>query len=446
MKKNVAILTTFYKWDESYSLTGVVKHQIYALLKHGYDVTLFVLKSFDYEEQNDLLNKFTELLHGVRGAGVLSVSANVPQITTEPYQGIARHHNIPESFERDVDVIMMFYNRYLSQHEIVLTHDIIFQDSFLAYNAALRQMRMSPDQRFFHWMHSGPSTRPYPLVEPVSFLYTLPPQSTLIYMNEYGIVGAAEMYGLYPSRVRIVHNPIDYRLLSHVHPAVRELIEEYELYEKDVIAVYPLSTTRMDKGGKQISKAIKVMSSLKRLGLKVALVVPNAHANADQEKAAVAEMRLWAQEQGLGLEDLIFTSTLGNGEYEHGFPHEAVMQLFQYSDLFLFPSVSENCPLILLEAAIGKNLLVLNEDFSPMKEFVGSSALYFKFDSVTTTTHHPMGEDVYYADVAKIIAAELKPSRMYQASRKIRQQYNVDYVFQTELEPLFVEEFADDGN
>jgi hypothetical protein len=107
-----------------------------------------------------------------------------------------------------------------------------------------------------------------------------------------------------------------------------------------------------------------------------------------------------------------------------------------FSDVFLFPSVSENCPLVLLEAALGKNLLVLNEDFSPMKDFVGPHALYFKFDSVTTVTSHPAGEDNYYNDVAKIIKAELGHNMLYRSHREIRQKFNFDYIFKNELEPL----------
>jgi glycosyltransferase involved in cell wall biosynthesis len=300
-------------------------------------------------------------------------------------------------------------------------------------------MVMPKDLKFYHWMHSGASLRPAQLEEPVSFLYTVPPQSQIVYMNRLDVVRTAEMYGLFPKDIRVVHNPIDYRNFPNIHPVVKQIINECKLYEADVVAVYPLSTTRMGAGGKQLEKALKVMAFIKKQGKSVRYIIPNAHANAQREKDAIEHMYQLAESYGLTRQELIFTSLLGKN-WEVGVPHEVVVQLFQLSDLFIFPSVSENCPLILLEAALTKNLLVLNEDFSPMKDFVGPHALYFKFDSINTVTTHPRGEDSYYQDVAKIIIAELNSNRMYQSAIEIRKHFNLDYIFKQELEPLFYEE------
>jgi glycosyltransferase involved in cell wall biosynthesis len=262
-------------------------------------------------------------------------------------------------------------------------------------------------------------------------------------MNKYDVVRAAEMYGLFPKDVRVVHNPIDYRYQGNIHPLTDKIITDYGLNEADIVAVYPLSTTRMTGGGKQLHKAIKVMAGLKKLGRSVRYVICNAHANGDNEKQEIQKMRALAKEYGLDPRyELIFTSLIDAPKYEHGVPHQVVLELMRFSDLFLFPSVSENCPLVLLEAALGKNLLVLNEDFSPMKDFVGPNALYFKFDSINTVTTHPMGEDVYYEDVAKIINAEFHTNRTFQAFREIKQKFNIDYIFKNELEPLFYERWG----
>jgi glycosyltransferase involved in cell wall biosynthesis len=187
------------------------------------------------------------------------------------------------------------------------------------------------------------------------------------------------------------------------------------------------------------------MAGLKKLGRSVRYIICNAHANGDNEKQEIQKMRALAKEYGLDPRyELIFTSLIDAPKYEQGVPHQVVMELMRFSDIFIFPSVSENCPLVLLEAALGKNLLILNEDFSPMKDFVGPRALYFKFDSITTTTNHPMGEDTYYEDVAKIISAELGANRIFQGYREIKRKFNIDYIFKHELEPLFYEQWSDD--
>jgi hypothetical protein len=264
-------------------------------------------------------------------------------------------------------------------------------------------------------------------------------------MNNYGVIGAAEMYGTFPDMVRVVHNPIDYRTVKWFHPAVKDVIERGKLMEADVVAVYPLSSTRMREGGKQLDKAIKIMGYLKtELGLNVKYVVCNAHANAEREKMAIQELLVMGEARGLKpMEDLIFTSLITPPKFEGGFPHDAVLQLFMISDIFLFPSVSENCPLILLEAGLTKNLLVLNEDFTPMKDFVGPDALYFKFDSVMTKTTHPRGEDVYYADAAKIINSELNRNLIWKSHKDIRNRFNLDYMLKHELELIFYESDAE---
>lgn len=427
----VGILTTFYAWDEAYSLTGVVKHQLLSLIQEGYSPVLFVLEGFSEKES-------FKLPIGVE------VRRVIPQIITEPYGGVKESNNIPQQFEKDVAKLVPVFNEQFKDIDIMLCHDIIFQESFLAYNAALRKMVMNKGQKFLHWMHSGPSIRPANLTEPVSFLYTMPPQSVPIYMNSYDIVAIAEMYGLYPKDIRIVHNPIDYTTMPNIHPIVHQIITDYKLHDADVISVYPLSTTRMGNGGKQIHKAIKVLGFLKKeLGWNVKFIIPNAHANGDNEKAEIQKVLEFGEQYGLEpMEDLIFTSFV-NSTYESGIPHDAVLQLFQLSDVFIFPSYSENCPLILLEAALTKNLLVLNEDFSPMKEFVGSNALYFKFDSVRTTSTHPRGEDTYYRDIAKIIAAELISNRIYTCHKEIRNKFSMNYIFKNQLEPIFYEQESD---
>lgn len=431
MKKSVGLLTTFGSFDPAYSPCNVVKHQLNMLVRYGYNPILFVLDCFP----KDFV---------IKGVEIRRV---IPTTAFEPYQGIAQHHNIPQQFEKDVAKITPAFEQHFKDIDIMLCHDIIFQDSFLAYNAALRKMVMPIGIKFYHWMHSGPSKRPSSMTEPVSFLYTLPPRSKLIYMNRYDVTRAAEMYGVFQDSVRVVHNPIDYRLQEGTELLTDEIISHYGLNKADVIAIYPLSTTRMGAGGKQLDKAIKVMAGLKECGNSVRLIVPNAHANGEREKTAIAAMRKLAEKYGLDPRfEILFTSLI-DPKWEHGIPHNVVVQLLRYSDIFLFPSVSENCPLVLLEAALGKNLMILNEDFMPMKDFVGPHALYFKFDSATTVTSHsgyPDGEDGYYRDVAKIINAELLHNKIYQANKTIRREFNIDHIFKMQIEPLFFEVWDDD--
>ena len=426
--KKIGILTTFGAWDEAYSPVNVVTHQLEMLKRYDYSPVLFVLDVFPKD-------------FAIEGVEIRRV---LPTTKFEPYHGIVHHRQVPPDFEKDIARIVPVFEEQFKDIDVMLCHDVIFQDSFLPYNAALHKMVHPKDIKYYHWMHSGPSIRPK-VDYPISCLYSLPPKSKLIYMNRYDVVRAAEMYNTMQSNVRVVHNPIDYRLQLKLSPITDRIISEFGLNDADIVAVYPLSTTRMGAGGKQLHKAIKVMAGLKKLGNSVRLIVPNAHANGAKEKQEIENMRMLAARYELDPRfEIVFTSLLGK-EYEGGIPHDSVVELIRYSDIFLFPSVSENCPLVLLEAGLGKNLMVLNEDFSPMKDFVGPNALYFKFDSVTTTTSHdgyPNGEDGYFEDVAKIINAELVNNKVHLAFNDIKKKFNIDYIFKKQVEPLFFEDWT----
>jgi len=243
-----------------------------------------------------------------------------------------------------------------------------------------------------------------------------------------------------PKDVRTIFNPMDIRELYNFSPLTKEIIEANDLMSPEFLCIYPLSTTRMDKAGKQLSKAIWIMSELKKKGRSVALVVPNAHANAQNEKKAIEDMYQFAYDKGLERRELVFTSLHDVPKYEQGVPHNVVRDLFTLSNLFLFPSVSENCPLVLLEAMAGKNILVLNESFAPIKDFGKEDAMYFGFGSLLEKDRDfPMGEDTYYKDIATLIISEYNQNKAIKAQTRLRREFNLDKIAQKQLLPAILE-------
>ena len=199
-----------------------------------------------------------------------------------------------------------------------------------------------------------------------------------------------------------------------------------------------MSSTRFD--GKKPDKVLKILGELKKQGKSVRFICPNAHANAEREKKAIADLIHYGIEQGLTREEIIFTSLEEAPTYEQGVPREVVRELFQLSNLFIFPSISENCPLILLEAALSKCLLVLNESFQPLRDFFGKNALYFKFGSLLENVNYD-NEENWYHDVAFVILSELNKNKPLNAFTHLKQKFNYDFIFKNQLEPLFYEQF-----
>lgn len=405
-KPKCGILTTFYNFDSAYSLVSVVRDQLVAHVKHGYTPVLFVLENF----------------RGDVPEGV-EVRKVIPQILLEPYKG----HKYPENYEEDRDKVAAALKEHASDLDILITHDVIFIDTYLPYNLGLRAAGLKAKQ--FHWIHSAPSPRPHLEDNPHANRYNMPPNSKLVYLNNDKNIALAEMYGTTPSNVKVIYNSRDPRTFWNVDPLVSELIDEYKLLDTDVLSVYPVSSTRMIDG-KQIDVVIRIHKQLRKLGLRTKLVVPNAHANADKEKREILDR---------ASEHVIFTSTKG---YDNGVPPKVVSDLFRLSNVFIFPSISENCSLVLLEAMLAGNLLVLNEDCSGLREFGGDAAIYFKLGGLHMGQHtkvDAVDDDNYLLDIAKIIKSEVVQSRPLRAKKRAFNNHNIDQMF-SRLEDLYYEQ------
>jgi glycosyltransferase involved in cell wall biosynthesis len=421
---SIGVLTTFSDFDPSYSLVSVVKNQLEMLTRNGYKTVLFTLPQF----KDDAM-----VPDGVE------IRKIVPQFVLEPYGKYDLSIDLPTTFESDAKIAQTAFEENMQDMNVVLTHDIFFINSYLIYNKAIRDAMIDKLKgvRWFNWIHSGPSLRPSNIPYPHDLRYSVPPNSKMIFLNDTDVLRMAEMYGGTLNDFRVVRNPIDLPEFLSFHPLSKKIYNDYKLYEADIIQTYPLSTPRMESN-KQVSKVIKVFSKLKQQGKKVRLIVCNAHANAENEKNAIQETLKLAEGEGLTKEEVIFTSLVDAPTWEHGVPHKVVSDLFLLSNLFVFPSVSENCPLILLEAAACKNLLVLNNSFPVFKDFFSDSALYFEFGSSVKNVNYT-DEEKYYHEVALIIIGELSRERGYRANNELKHKYNLDFIFKNYLEPLFYE-------
>lgn len=418
-QKSVAILTTFYQWDKAYSLTSVVENQLLMLVKYGYNPVLFVHDNFVGEEKVP--------------AGV-EIRKVIPRYLLVDYSG---NQPVESSFKDQIEDTRKVLEKELKNIDIVFTHDWIFQGWFLNYNVAMREAAKNLNCRWLHWVHSAPSLRPIDIEYPHNLRYLPMPNSKLVYMNNVDVLRLIEMYGGDHDSVRVVHNPLDPRSFFNYHPFVHKLIDKYRLLEADVIDVYPVSSTRYD--GKQVHKVIRLLSEIKKRGRSVRFICPNAHANGEAEKQKTQEMIDYGIELGLTREELVFTSFEGE-EWEQGVPHEIVRDLFSLSNLFVFPTISENGPLIMLEAAMSKALIVANDSFPPLRDFFQEDALYFTFGSLIFDVNYA-DEGKWYQDLAIIVIAELMKNKPLNAFAKVKQRFNNDYIFKNELEPLFFEQW-----
>jgi len=412
----IAILSTLWEWNNSYSLTSVIESQLVSLLKYGYEPVLFTHDNFEDDAKVP------------KGIEIRKV---VPRYVLEDYTD---HHQVTPQFEEHVKEIEKMMGKNMGDIDFIFEHDMIFQGWFLPYCVAIHNFAEKSDIKWFHWIHSVPNLQPKDLSYPHNLRYKLPRNSKLVYLNNYHIVRAAESYSAWPKDVKVVYNPVDPRIFWNLHPLTHSMLDKYPILEADYLQIYPLSSTRM-MDGKQLGTVIEIFSQLKKQGNKVCLIVCNAHANGDKEKEVIQKVKEQALEQGLDHNELIFTST-ESIEYEQGVPREVVSQLFQLANIFIFPSRSENCSLVLLEAMLSKNLLILNDSVPQMREFGQENALYFRFGGINEQEKwHDRNK--FTEDVAKIIVSEFSNNKVLRSSNRAKQQFNYDVIFKRMIEPLF---------
>jgi hypothetical protein len=420
----VAIYHPFHDLPDNYSLSHIVVEQMLMLIEHGVETCFVTSDDFGKDVKWDRwLNKQCKEHPG-------RIFTTPP-----PSQAIINTRNqVPEGVQlravlpwKGVEAIRKSCEYILKTCTHVLTHDIVYLDSYRDHEEALRQIALdNPDIHWLHWSHSAPSTgkhKPFP-------------NSTYIGMNYTDLPLVAEQFGVPQAQCRVVYNSVSPDVFFGWHPFTKHLVEKHKLLDCDVLITYPLDTGRFEaKGG---FKIVKLVEKLREQKKNAKVVFVNAAANT-KERTTFAK--------ALNNEYTIFTS-LEDNQYVVVVPRRVVRELLQISNVFPLLSTSEGCSLIMLEAALAKNLIILNEDFPPLLEFGGPvsesgnifhtspMALYMKVSSTRAHTDYNPSEDNYYADWARRVLEELEKNRVLKFNRKALKRFNREWIWQNQLEPL----------
>lgn len=446
-RARVAILTDFKGSDPAYSLGHVVQDQIAMLVKHGYSPKVLVAEA---ESWNNVSENY--VLPGVE----LVMLPNI--------RGLA-----PDAMEK-VPALAEALSRALDGIDVVLTHDIVYLPSSRAVcAAALRVACENPRVRWLHWIHSVTSILDLfadkGLQPGVEHRLDSWPNASAVCFNHMSIGRIAESFHCHESNVRVVPHPIDVCRYFGMSSLAVEIYESLELYAVDLISTLP---TRLDRA-KQVEWPVKIMSRLKASGETIRLIVMDFHSRDKERSEYRSELKFIARQWGLVEGELVFLSEYCEATKAHA-PRSLVRELLQLSSVMVFASRAESYSLAAQEAAVTGNLLVLNEDFVPMREIYGENALYFKFSANIDRSNFRAGftrsdyqdveldsrpasfpdsqiyqqdgkwflkGDAVYADyVAACIRDELNRNKVLAQRRDRLRHRNIFSVFKQHLEPL----------
>lgn len=393
----IAIITHFNRCPDSFSPGKAVKNQIKILRKYGHEVVFFVMSG-------------SKLDVGCEMRPVMPSFRRIKNVVDE------------EGKKKVIDVLR---EELTVDFDLAITHDFYIDDC-ITFREAIKECGVNIP--WLHWARSGVSRQ-------LDFRMD---NARYVYMNHSESQHFANQLGIKHDRVRVVFNEKDPALMFNWHETTSMISNKMRLWEKDIIQIYPMCTTRMSAKG--INSVIWVFSELKKLGKKVALIICNSNG---RKRAGEIEAKMeYAKQLGLTEDDFLFTSTLADKVHpiESEVPHRVVSELFHIANLFVFPTLAEVCSNVLLEASMTKNLVVINEDVACLKDFVGDMAtLSYPFTSLKTL-HYTGRSDNHFQELGKKIIGQLDSNKLDKQFRHTWRAHCVDTIYHEMLEPILFEE------
>ena len=460
--EKVAILTTFRGLPSGYGLVPVVLSQLNTLIKHGYEPHFYAEESFARHPDREKLPEGVKVLAKVPMVHLFDYQPGRPE-QKHDVDGKGEHN--PQgnrtNFARQVEYIYEGIEPYLKNYDVIITHDIVFQTWFLTHNAAIRKVaEKHPDIRWIHWLHSGPSSRPQGVKYPHVLRYSDMPNSVWISPNETMQEKFAEMYHIPKAYIKVVYHTLSPEKFFDMHELSVEMIEKYNLYNPEVLAVW---ATRIDhpepKGMFEVLRIIGWMNRILHRDnpeANAVMLFLNSWSNTPKAKETMERLRKFGEDNGVPRENVLFSSEMGP-QWENGVPWKVVRDMYWIGNCFLSGSVTETFSLATWEAALCKNMLILNEQLGVFKELAGDRAEYFKdteeWGGIKTVTNYHPTVDAYFEEMAAKYLARLgyvqytcehcgKNLGMIGAYKPLMQSrhalkyFTDDWIWENQLEPL----------
>ncbi len=435
--------------SDSYSLTQVVADQARMLALAGHDVAVWVLQDWSLQQDPTarlLLEQYHERIQ---------IVPILPRIRLYDYNDPARDpddyasEDDPEpKLEQKANRIKECVGQHLIENDYlaVFTHDILFQNHYLPHGLACRDMaslfdvvRHKSPRCWIHWQHSASSMPPNPIPDwPYKSKYTGMKVSKFVYVNETPDERAlvASQRGIPERDVHFVPNTRDICHYFGFDSVTEDFVRKNNLLDADLIITIPANMG----DGKQPRKALMVLRAFREAKVDARLVWCASHTNEDRIK----ELKQFANELGLPEESFLITAE-HCPEWARGAPRNSVRSLQQVSDILLLPSLSEAHSLIAMEAALTRQVIVVNHDFEAMEQwFPIGSVLRWHFGSSRRVTHyHREGEESefeaelrYYGQEVRKLLYGLQYAETQRSFRFVRRERNYLAVYHKHYAPL----------
>lgn len=304
--------------------------------------------------------------------------------------------------------------------DVVVTHNAYTLHFSLPLTSVLWDIGAEqPPGKMIGWCHDLSWTNPLyiPLMHegfPWSLLREPAPRTTYVTVSQDRRSQLLALWADGRSQVTVIPNGIDVQSFWRLSPDVREIVDRFQLLERDLVLLLPVRITRR----KNIEAAIRAIRCLKDRGLDVRFLVsapqaPHHPGLSDRYLELLKELRASLQLE----EEVVFLSdALG-----HNLEMETVAELYAVADALFFPSSQEGFGLPILEAGLARVPIVLS-DIPVFREVGGKDVSRFGL------------QDPPELVADRIVAAlDNSSSRLY---RRVLRDFRWDAIVDRQIVPL----------
>jgi glycosyltransferase involved in cell wall biosynthesis len=330
---------------------------------------------------------------------------------------------VSADFYRLRDDLVAILEQNLEGCNILIVHNAVTLHKNLALTAAIKIISEQEKPSLLAWCHDfawqdklyTPDLHPgYPW----DLLKTAWNGTEYIAVSDHRRKRLAELLQQPESGIRVIPPGVDITEFLKISSLGQQFIEGNKILDHEPIILLPARITRR----KNIEFAIKVAAKLKPHFPGFALVVTGPPGPHNPKNIDYLE-KLLALRNTLNLDDnIFFVYEFGADDEIFSAPDDFIYDLYQISDLVIFPSLREGFGIPILEAGLAK-IPIFASDIPPVRE--SSAGMINLFD--------PAGDPSHVSDM---IIAEINSNRTYQFRRHVLNKYTWRSIVKNNIIPL----------
>lgn len=377
--------------------------------RYGFDTTIFT-----GEGKNENPKLSLEVIPEFRSLNVTNQSLQ---------EKILNDASFPNEFYSQKERIYQEIERKFNDIDIFFIHNILTFSFNLALNAALTEyIKKHPDKKYIIWVHdvvldSMRKKRSFKNKEIDELVYKPLENVQYVGISHFLKNTLTEEIGFPASLIDVIPNGIDIGSLLNFHPLTQKIVSKYDILNSDPLIFLP---TKIMKH-KNIDLCLKILSQIKKQKNRVLLIITAKGFPHNRNSAYVDEMLNLINKLDISKNVILLHNEIS--EQYRQIEYKIVDDFYRLSDIVYFLSSFENFGLPLLESGITKTPIIVN-NLKVFNEIESNNVYYVDVENESIES------------IAKKTLDIIEKNPQITFFRKVKKEYNFDYIFKTKILPL----------